>query len=149
MRWKIDRNHQKNRSGGYKRVVNGVFREPIDKNPTEITRLNPPRQEFRVIHGTYWEKVVDHPNWVGVGYVPTPKTSFYAFVYHFCMGALMHYPLLSILRFCLRKRSLRPWHDEPMPTKPRSKIKKVSKKFIRGWYRPVVKSSPIAIHIYG
>jgi hypothetical protein len=122
---------QRNRSGGYKRIFYPIECHPDDMPETKITALNPPgntRRNVRIIRGEEWEKMLDDPNWIHAGYVPAPRTIFWVFVYHFCMGALMHYPLLSILRFCFNPRSLQVWPEEVIPKPPKQKFTKVTKK---------------------
>lgn len=56
--------------------------------------LNPPRE--LAIHP------VDIPDeWIGVGYIPTPKTRLGWFTYHLIHGLAMRYPLRSVIAFSL------------------------------------------------
>lgn len=69
----------------------------------ECLYLNPPEHSLKIIKNNFYEKVIESPNWLPVGYIPTPKTKMEWFFYHFIHGLWMKYPVWKVVLYCLDK----------------------------------------------
>jgi len=67
----------------------------------EYEALNPPLIKFGFIRGKLFQEVIDDDDWIGVGYIPKPKTRFGWFLYHFIHGIAMGYRFLPVLLFSI------------------------------------------------
>jgi hypothetical protein len=71
----------------------------------EVARLNGPDQaNFRNYifrNGKMFVHDIDDEDWLLLGVAPVPKTRLEIFVYHFCHGLLMHYPIIKVLLFSI------------------------------------------------
>lgn len=68
---------------------------------TEAERLNPPIQSVRYDERSqkYFIEIIDHPDWLEVGYIPKPRTRWGWFLYHLVHGLAMRYPVRKVLLF--------------------------------------------------
>lgn len=78
----------------------GAVNQRIERYLERVARdfdrkaMNPPR-ELNI----EWVEVPDE--WLGVGYIPTPRTRLGWFTYHLIHGLAMRYPLRSVIAFSL------------------------------------------------
>lgn len=70
-----------------------------------------PIQDIRRIDGAYWYKAVDADGWMDVGIIPIPRSRWRVFLYHFCHGMLMQYPLIEILKFSITTSNMTHWRS--------------------------------------
>lgn len=61
-----------------------------------------PVQETLIIDGEVYHRRDYHPDYFDIGIIPIPRTRWRVFLYHFCHGILMQYPLWDVLLFSLR-----------------------------------------------
>lgn len=64
----------------------------------DYERLNPPTESLEV-DNEYYDRIIDDPAWLWVGYIPTPRNRAAWFLYHVVHGLAMGYPVFKVLLY--------------------------------------------------
>jgi hypothetical protein len=68
----------------------------------QYNRLNPPPVSLVAgDDGKPYAEIIDNPNWMWMGYIPTPKSRTGWFFHHIMHGLMMRYPFFKVLLYAI------------------------------------------------